>query len=98
MGQSIVLLKKEFLELTIEIDREVAIEMSTGFGKSPRVQTVVTMEPVTVEEVKDMIDKLTYFYNEYKKAKKCPQCGSINQGDSVHCDLCSALLINPFAP
>jgi hypothetical protein len=88
MGQSITLLKKDFLELSLEIDRDVALEMSTGFGGSNRPTTVTTI-PVTTDELKKIIDQLTNLYKDLLEAWKCPNCNLINRKDWTECNNCN---------
>ena len=87
MGQSVTLLKKEFLELSLEIDDHVCLEISTGFGVSNRETTSTTM-PVTVDELKEMIDRLTELYNDLKESWVCPYCNIINRKDWKNCNNC----------
>ena len=76
MGNSVTLAKKEFLELSLEIDDDLRFEISTGFtsGNGP---AVVVNIPVTVEEVGETIANLQKIYEQLKTAKKCPRCGQI---------------------
>jgi hypothetical protein len=87
MGQSIVLLKKEFLELSVEIDRDTTLEMSTGFGSSNRVTTATSI-PVTIDELEDMAKELTILAAELKASWKCPSCAAINRKDWTECNTC----------
>jgi hypothetical protein len=87
MGQSIILLKKEFLELTVEIDRDTTLEMSTGFGSNNRV-IVSTSMPVTFDELEDIAKELTILAAELKTSWKCPNCNAINRKEWTECNTC----------
>lgn len=87
MGVSITLFKKEFLELSLEVDRHVALEMSTGFGVSERV-TVSVAIPTTVEDLEKIIAELQRSVEQLKASWKCADCGLINNQDNKECDVC----------
>ena len=87
MGQSIILLKKEFLELSVEIDRNTTLEMSTGFGHQNRVTTATSI-PVTIDELEDIAYELTSLVASLKTSWKCPHCSAINRQDWTECNTC----------
>jgi len=87
MGQSVTLLKKEFLEFSLEIDRHISLEMSTGFGGSNRVTTGTVM-PVTIDELKKIIDDLTALHEDLKDTWVCPKCNLINRNAWTECNNC----------
>lgn len=87
MGQSLLLIKKDFLELSLEIDRNVSLEMGTGFGISNTTSVALNM-PITIAELKEVIDKLTKLHGELTEAWACPNCNAINRKDWTVCDTC----------
>lgn len=87
MGFSATLLKKEFLEFSLEIDRDISLEMSTGFGPPNRVTTHANM-PLTVDELGGIIEQLKDLHAKLLKAWKCENCGALNQEDETECGTC----------
>lgn len=87
MGTSIILLKKEFLELTVEIDRNVKIEMSTGFGTDDRVTTHASM-PITKNELVDVIKVLQDLHYDLEESWICEDCQTINRKEWTECNTC----------
>jgi hypothetical protein len=87
VGNSIVLLKKEFMELSLEIDRDVQIEMSTGFGISERVTAHIGI-PINLDELDSIIQTMIETRDELRKCWKCPHCGAINKEEWKECNTC----------
>ena len=87
MGFSATLLNKDFIELSLEIDRDLFIEMSTGFGSGNRVTTSTSI-PVTLDDISNIIKDLTVLRDELAKSWKCQDCGVINREDVSVCINC----------
>src|SRR6185437_15690001 len=88
MGTSITLLKKEFLELSLEIDRELSLEISTGFCNHQQKCHVSTlMEDVSLKEIDEILSTLTKTRNELETSWVCV-CGNINHSDWEECNTC----------
>jgi hypothetical protein len=95
MGQSIILTKRDFLELSLEIDRNIALEMSTGFG-GPNRPTTVTSLPLTIDELKDVIDQLTDLHKTLQESWTCKNCKAINRKEWTVCDTCEVAVLEPL--
>lgn len=87
MGQSLGLITKEFLTLSLEIDRDISIELSTGFGGPNRCTTITSM-PLTLEELDSIISDLSQIRDVLKESWKCPLCNSINRKEWEVCNTC----------
>ena len=89
MGTSFTLIEKDFLVLSLEVSKQVQLEMSCGFGSCrDRKAYTGTCMTLSIDELKSVIDKLTSIHNELSKAKICPMCGQINPPESEWCNNC----------
>lgn len=95
MGCSVTIAKQEPLELSIEIDTEICIEISTGFGSGKRGQTSSTI-PISLDELGEAVDRMKDLYVRLSKATKCKHCGKfIPEGDDDCEDDCAFLKSTP---
>lgn len=92
MGQSIVLLEKKPLELSIEIDKDITLEISTGFQSGINSRSYVTIGmPVSLEDLDNIIVGLSNIKEELKDAWKCKHCGALNPESLVSCNNCDMI-------
>lgn len=82
MGTSFEIIKVSPLELTIDVDREICIEISTGFVKGPQSYISAAI-PVTVEQLGSVIEELQKVHEQLKTAKKCEHCGCYYPGTEM---------------
>lgn len=64
--------------LTLEIDKDIRVEISTGFGSGSRPEMSVSI-PVTLREVNGIIERLKELSIQLSNAWKCPLCGLIQE-------------------
>lgn len=64
--------------LTLEIDRDIRVEISTGFGSGSRPEMSVSI-PVTLGEIRGIIERLKELSIQLSNAWKCPLCGLIQE-------------------
>ncbi len=88
MGYSATILEKACLVLSLEIDKEIKIEIGTGWHHPPGVSVSTTME-VTVDELDEVIEKLSEMRDKLRKAFVCPKCQYINAPGETECENCS---------
>lgn len=90
MGLSSTILEKDFMVLSLEIDNDITIEFSTGFGNGKTPQFSATM-PVKIEEITEIIDRLTILKNRILNGWKCKVCDIINLNSfNTECCNCHA--------
>lgn len=87
MGYSATILEKACLVLSLEIDTEIKIEIGTGWNRPPGV-SVSTMMEVTVDELDEVIEKLSKMRDQLRQAYVCPKCKYINAPGEDHCENC----------
>ena len=89
MGHSLTVVEKPPLEFTLEISKDLRLEISTGFGSGSRPEISVSL-PVTREELKQAIATLLKIDATLDDAWKCGDCGEINQGGEKLCSSCDS--------
>lgn len=87
LGTSITLLEKDRLQLSIEIDDEIKLEISTGFHVRSESHVSVGI-PVSIEDLTSVIDELTRLRDKFKASWKCSECGMINAEEQKQCQSC----------
>lgn len=87
MGISMTLLEKAPLELSIEVDNEILIEISTGF-RGPNCGQSVSSLPITKDELASLIDKLIKVQQELLESWVCEDCKTINNKEYKQCQTC----------
>lgn len=88
MGQSLILLRKAPLELSLDIDRGICIEVGTGFQEGSPPYSVNVSISLTVDELAQLISRLTTIHNDLKESWTCPDCKSICHKNWQHCAVC----------
>ena len=87
MGTSITLVKKDWCVLSVEIDRHLVIEMSTGFvGSEQKATTSTQIKLDGAAELKSIIDNLQEIYEDLLKANICARCGQICHPTERFCE------------
>lgn len=64
--------------LTLEINKDIRVEISTGFSSGNRSEMSVSL-PVTLAEINLIIERLKKLSVELSNAWKCPECGLIQE-------------------
>jgi hypothetical protein len=90
MGTSITILESEILTLSIEIDRDINLEISTGFGANNRDQVVVSI-PIDITKLETIKYEIDEVIKELKKSWVCINCSNINHPNAKECSLCNLL-------
>ena len=89
MGHSLTIVEKPPFELSLEISKDIRLEISTGFGAGSRPEMAVSL-PITREELKQAIALLSEIHDSLEGAWKCPDCGEINKAEDNFCSCCDS--------
>lgn len=92
MGTSFTLLQKEWLVLSLEVDREIQLELSSGFTGRVKARTGTGID-LDINELGKVIKELQGIYQELLIANVCLDCKTINPKEETKCICCSSLKI-----
>ncbi len=92
MGHSFTVVEKDFLTLSVDVDRDITIELSSGWLTSQHKAAVSAQIKLTYKELEEAIAELIKIKEELRDHKTCDSCGSINRRDSIKCQTCEDLL------
>jgi hypothetical protein len=87
VGYSFELIKRGPLELSLEVDRDLRIEISTGFNSDDSYNFSTSIQ-VTEEDLSNLIDNLLRIKRDLKLSLVCDPCGAINGPASKYCNVC----------
>lgn len=72
----------------MEIDRNLCLEMSTGFGGPERKALTTTQMILTIDELDEVIKNLSVMREDLRGCKVCAACQTINHRDAPECQTC----------
>jgi hypothetical protein len=94
MGTSFTILKKNPLELSVEIDRDIKIEISTGFVGSETNSQTSSFMTITTSELDEIITELTKVKDSLNNYWTCGECLALNSADWRECNTCDEVRNN----
>ncbi len=95
MGASVTLLQKDWLVLSLEADRTISLEMSTGFTGRVSSRTGTSVD-LSVAELGEIISELTKIHGQLLLAKTCVECGLIVPSEELVCANCESVMFGPM--
>ena len=87
MGNSITIIEKEILVLSVEIERKITIEISTGWSAQPNTRATMQID-ITREDLDKIITNLTLVRDSLKNSITCEDCLNIEPEGSSECMAC----------
>jgi ribosomal protein L40E len=93
MGFSLELLKKECLVLSLEVDKDIRIEIGTGWD-APKGVSLSVMMQISLQELGEIIKDLQEIKEKLDNSKICQDfdCHTYNPQDATRCNACNLLL------
>ena len=88
MGQSLILIQKKPLELSVEIDRDICIEISNGFNGPDVKWSVGSRFEVSLEDLKEIANNLAKVISDLENSWVCQSCRNINHESENCCSNC----------
>lgn len=90
MGYSATIITQDFLTLSLEIDREISLEISDGWSSGSNKKKAFTSTQIilTVDELDQVVEKLSAVRESLRGCKICTQCQTINYKDFTECQTC----------
>lgn len=92
MGQSIEILNKGFLTLSVEIDTRMELEISSGWQDNGDKAMTSTIMVITEKDLDQIIERLEMVKSDLVGIKTCYDCGTMNHRSNCFCDGCEQRL------
>lgn len=92
MSQSLEILNKGFLSLSVEIDIRIELEISSGWRDNGDKAMTSTRMVITAEDLDQIIERLKMVKSDLVGIKTCYDCGAMNHKSNCFCDGCEQRL------